>query len=242
MNILFLTSRFPYPPHRGDKLKIYNLIKQLSRRGHAITLISFIASRNEEAYVAPLLEYCVNVRTILLRPIASFVKCVFGVFSSLPFQVLYFSSQPMKRLILSELDSGKYDLAHVHLIRMAQYGERPGGPKRVLDLTDAGSLYLERFLNSTTSPFKRLFLRIELARLKRYERILDRFDVALVCSRVDAEILRMRAPAARIDLLFNGIDLEYFSANGNHDPRTRPNNLYRQYVVLPQYRWGSLPY
>lgn len=147
MKILFLTSRLPYPPHRGDKLKIYNLIKQLSRRGHDITLISFIASQKEEENVKPLMEFCSDVKTILLRPVTSLSQCLFGIFSSLPFQVLYFASREMRGLITRELTAHRYDLIHVHLIRMAQYCEGTIDSKRVLDLTDAGSLYLERFLH-----------------------------------------------------------------------------------------------
>jgi sugar transferase (PEP-CTERM/EpsH1 system associated) len=218
VNILFLTSRLPYPPHRGDKLKIYNLIKQLSRRGHEITLISFIASKKEKENIKPLMEFCVDVKIILLRPVNSFFNCMFGLFSSLPFQVLYFSSKKMSRLISSELALKKHELIHVHLIRMAQYAEETTEPKRVLDLTDAGSLYLERFFRSTKNPFMRAFLKTELGRLKRYERILEQFDVSLVCSEVDKNILQARAPQAHIDLLQNGIDLEYFSANGMASP------------------------
>lgn len=60
----------------------------------------------------------------------------------------------------------------------------------------------------------RVFLKIELGRLKRYEQILERFDVSLVCSEVDAGVLQSRAPRSKINLLHNGIDLEYFSSNG----------------------------
>jgi len=218
MKIIFLTSRLPFPPHRGDKLKIYNLIKQLSRQGHEIDLISFIAADKDEQNVKGLRDFCSSVKTILLPPVTSISNCLLGLFSSLPFQVLYFSSGRMRRLISDELAAHKYDLLHVHLIRMAQYGDEIVEPKRVLDLTDAGSLYLERFLKSTKNPFRRLFLKMELGRLKRYEQILDRFDVSLVCSEVDADVLHSRSPRANIDLLYNGIDLEYFSVSGAAHP------------------------
>lgn len=94
---------------------------------------------------------------------------------------------------------------------MAQYVYQMIDPKRILDLTDAGSLYLERFLGSTKNPFMITFLKTELGRLKHYERILGRFDISLVCSEVDADVLRLHAPSANINLLFNGIDLDYFS-------------------------------
>ena len=40
MKILFLTSRFPYPPFRGDKLRVFNLIKELSK-DNEIVVASF---------------------------------------------------------------------------------------------------------------------------------------------------------------------------------------------------------
>ncbi|HTR81286.1 MAG TPA: glycosyltransferase [Bacteroidota bacterium] len=214
MKILFLTSRFPYPPHRGDKLKIFNLIKQLSSRGHEITLISFVASKEEAELRKALAEYCIDVQIVRLHPIHSFLNCALNIFSSLPFQVSYFKMKEMHRTIFKALKDGHFDIVHVHLVRMAQYGEALVGVPRVLDLTDAGSLYLERFLGMTNNPLMKLFLRTELKRLRRYEKILDRFEISLVCSRIDQEVLQHHAPTATINLLSNGIDLKYFSPNG----------------------------
>ena len=218
MNILFLTSRFPYPPHRGDKLKIYNLIKEMARRGHEITLVSFVASTMEEEYVSSLSKFCVDVKTIRLSPVQSIFNCLLNVFSRIPFQVAYFRTKRMVTLLTDLLASRHFDIVHVHLIRMAQYGVALATTPRALDLTDAGSLYLERFLEITHNPIKKVFLRTELKRLKRYEELLKQFDVSLVCSEVDKNVLHTRSPHAHIDLLQNGIDLEYFSDNGAASP------------------------
>ncbi|MDE3058345.1 MAG: glycosyltransferase [Bacteroidota bacterium] len=215
MNLLFLTSRLPYPPHRGDKLKIYNLIKHLSQRGHEITLLSFISTRKEKISSTALLEFCVEVKAIHLPLYQSILNCLFNIFSAAPFQIFYFKSRKMKRLIETTLSSGDFDAIHVHLIRMAQYGVDVTGIPRILDLTDAGSLYLERFLKVTKNPFFKLFLKSELKRLKQYETVLEKFDTCLVCSAVDKESLFLRAPHAKIDLLYNGIDLDYFTPDGS---------------------------
>ena len=63
MNMHFLTSRFPYPPYRGVKLRSFNLIKQLSKRHH-VTLLSFIASNNELQYIPELRQYCQQVKLL----------------------------------------------------------------------------------------------------------------------------------------------------------------------------------
>jgi hypothetical protein len=67
MKILFLTSRFPYPPYGGDKLRVFNFIKFLSRK-HEIHLISFIESENEKKYLAEMEKYCKRIEIVLLSP------------------------------------------------------------------------------------------------------------------------------------------------------------------------------
>jgi polysaccharide biosynthesis protein PslH len=218
MKILFLTSRFPYPPYRGDKLKIYNLMKRLAARGHTLVLRSFIASREEEKYIEDVREFCGDVETVYLPESASIIECAKSVFSTTPFQIAYFRDRRMNALIDKTVRQQSFDLAHIHLIRMAPYGMRIRQIPRILDLTDAGSLYLQRFMAVTKSPVKKIFLPEELRRLVQYEGILSKFEKALVCSEIDQSVLAQRAPGADIGLLFNGIDLDKFSNPGTITP------------------------
>ena len=60
MNLLFLSSRVPYPPNRGDKVRTFAFLKELSKICN-ITLISFIESKNELIYEKELSKYCNDV-------------------------------------------------------------------------------------------------------------------------------------------------------------------------------------
>lgn len=217
MKILLITSRLPYPPYRGDKLKIFNLIKQLSKMGHDITLISFIASKDEEQHLTTLKQYCSEVKAIYLPVWKSVLNCFWNIFSDKPFQVTYYTSKSFKRQIENEFKTKHFDIVHVHLIRMAQYMKDFRIP-RILDLTDAGSLYLERFLKTKKQIIYKFLLKTELTRLRKYEKILELFDKSLVCSDVDKTFLLNHAPKAKIDILYNGIDLEYFTKNQEIKP------------------------
>jgi polysaccharide biosynthesis protein PslH len=190
---------------------MFNLIRQLALNGHEITLLSFIASRSEIQYLAELQRYCKRVETVYLPIWKSLLNCSLGIFSTRPYQVAYYQSKLMQRMIAKELENDQHDILHVHLIRMAQYalGKEDTIP-RVLDLTDAGSLYMQRFLATTNSAVKKMILKEELRRLWRYESILAEFEQCLVCSDVDKSFLLQHVPDAKIDLLYNGIDLEYF--------------------------------
>ncbi len=213
MKILFLTSRFPYPPHRGDKLKVLNLIRQLSRR-HSIALLSFIEGHNDKQWIPRLQEYCQRVETVNHPRAQSFWNCVKGLGGQLPFQVLYYSSNPMKAKLASILHEWRPDLIHTHLIRMAPYTQGLESIPRVLDLTDAVSLYLRRFRDIHSNPLIRLMLGIELDRMTRFESIIADFQRVLVCSEVDRKVLENHAPDAKVYILPNGVDPEAFSPNG----------------------------
>ncbi len=213
MNILFLTPRIPFPPYRGDKLKIFNLIKELSR-ANRVVLVSFVEESVRPEEIDALKAYCAEVITVKLPRWRSLWNCLMNVFSDVPYQVAYYRSSKMTRLLGQKVDWKSFDVVHVHLIRMAQYAlERRSGAVRVLDLTDAGSLYLERFSNVTPNAALRIMLHAELSRLKRYEQVISRFDTAFVCSAIDRDILTQRVSNSHVDLLYNGVDLDYFVEN-----------------------------
>jgi sugar transferase (PEP-CTERM/EpsH1 system associated) len=223
MNLLILTSRLPYPPYRGDKLKVYNLIKQLSAR-HRITLLTLYASNDEVRFVPELEKICASVNVIHLGAAASIANCVSNVLSGAPFQVAYFSSRPFEQKLDATLAKEKFDGVYVHLISMARYAVNAKiAPDAVIDLTDAVSLYLKRFLDAEKNPFKKFFLKEEWFRVSQYERIVEGFGQSLVCSGVDRDHLLRHAPHARVGVLPNGIDLEYF--NETADVAPEPHSL-----------------
>jgi glycosyltransferase involved in cell wall biosynthesis len=121
----------------------------------------------------------------------------------------------MRRLITETCAKSHYDVIHTHLIRMAQYTAFAGHIPKTLDLTDAGSLYLRRFLAHEKNPFKKFLLKIELDRISRYENILEKYDVCFVCAKPDEKAVRKAAPAANLAILPNSVDLDYFSSNGS---------------------------
>ena len=221
MKILFLTSRFPFPPFRGDKLKIYNLIRELSGR-HEVTLLSFIQNSGEEGFRSEMEKLCARVETVRLPLARSLLQCGVGLPGRTPFQIEYFRSGAMAGAVSRLIAESTPDVIHTHLLRMAPYTATRGEIPRILDLTDAVGIYLRRFAESTHNPVKRCVLREEYRRVRSFERVLEQFHCCLVCSTTDREALHDTAPGARIEILENGIDLASFTSNAvtQPDPRT----------------------
>lgn len=98
MKILFITPRLPYPPDRGDRVRVYNFVGVLSKK-HSLFLLSFIQSREELKNVEELETLFNEVTTILLKPWESNLNMLTHFFSKLPHQVFYYNSDVMRRKV-----------------------------------------------------------------------------------------------------------------------------------------------
>lgn len=209
MNILFVANRFPYPPYRGDKLKIFNLAKRLSKN-HTLFLLTFVQDKRDFGYVKELEKYFHKIELIYLPKYVSVLKCLFKLFSAKPFQIIYFNSRKFDNAYRRFVNENKIDVIHTQHLRMSQYSIKTKNIKRVLDLPDAYSLYWRRRAGLKKNFLVKLFNRIEYKKVIRYEDIIKEFDLNLVCSDEDKEFLKNSHKTSKIEILPNGVDLDIF--------------------------------
>lgn len=216
MKILFIANRFPYPPYRGDKLKIYNLAGKLALK-HEIHLITFAEQRSDFDHIDKLSPIFKRITIVSLPKWRSILNVFIGLFGSEPLQVNYFRSGEFRRKLNLILEQETYDAVHVQHLRMAQYAMNRKELYTILDLPDAFSLYWQRRKEIKRNIFARLLDDIESARVMKYEaRILHAFDLNLVCSSEDLAFLKRTHNIQNIGLLPNGVDTDKFKPGG-HD-------------------------
>lgn len=209
MRILILTSRLPYPPHRGDRLRVFNFIKSLHRQ-HEIYLVSFISNTEEVKYQALLEQYCKQVILLQKRPIQSLLTTCLNFWKDEPLQSLYYRSKEMRTLIESTVTSNDIDVIYVHLFRMAQFVNQMNNYYRILDLTDVISREVSRSL-----PYRNLLWRLlyylEYPRIKKYEeKLANLFEEIWLISSADLAELASQCPEANIHVITNGVDINKF--------------------------------
>lgn len=216
LKLLFLANRTPYPPYRGDKLKIFHLAKRLAAKGHELHLLSFAQSAEDLAAKAELDKIFQEVELLPLPSWKSALHCVPALWNPKPLQVLYFQDAAMRKAVRRRLSAHCYDAVHVQHLRMAPYLANEKSLPRILDLPDAFSLYWQRRAEAEGSFFKKKFERIEQRRVLRYEPVMKAYDLALACSEEDIAYLRRTHNAPNLRLLPNGVDLDTFAPRG-HD-------------------------
>ena len=191
MRILFLLPDFPYPASTGGRLKIFNVLKQLSMR-HQCDILCFGNVRDSNQ--AGLIEALPNVRVLGVIPpvtgISKWAEILWNLARGLPPSFAPFSGRKYASALKECLAGSDYDLIHYDIINMAQY--LPFGAKlpAVHSPNDATSLIYFRMAESIPWSFLKIRLQISAILLRRFERkTYPCFGKIHVVSQVDAAYL-----------------------------------------------------
>lgn len=209
MRLLFLTSRLPYPPHRGDRLRVYHFLRKLSKE-HQITLISFISNEKERNHIKSLREFCVDISVVKVGPTKSAFNVGLNYWRKLPLQTLYYCSREMQKMVDETLSKNNFDAIYVHLFRMVPYIETGTTLYRIVDLTDIISQELVHSM-PYRGFFSRMLYNVERPRIEKYEKhVANHFEEVWLISEYDRAVLLEKSPNANIKVVRNGVDSSIF--------------------------------
>jgi len=224
--ILFLTSRLPYPPVGGDRLKNYWLLKILSK--HFKVHLVFITDQdvpkefydwaNDLGLTYKLFQK--DKRQFYFNTLKGFLT------NTLPLQVNYYYFNDVQNYI--DQIYQEYDLLFATLIRTAKYIVNKQKSK-ILDMADSiGQNYL-RSAKNTTSLFWRIIYSIEGKRLINFEKYcILHFDKTLFFNKEERDYFNLPEKTAWIP---HGVN-EYLLVYEKRDPK------YKNYVAF----FGKMDY
>ncbi len=184
MRILLLTQVVPYPPDSGPKIKTYNVLRYLAER-HAVHLVSFVRTPEEEANAEALRRFCADVATVPLR--RSRVRDAGYLLRSLvtgrPFLVERDGSKEMRDAVWGMIRLHDFDAVHADQLSMAQFAVDLPVSTRVLDEHNAVWTIVRRSARNEGLGPMRLAMELEWRKLRAYEGKLCReFDLVTVVS------------------------------------------------------------
>ncbi len=207
MKLFFLLPRVPYPTEKGDKLRAFNHLKQLSKN-HEIILCALNDTVLHEDAVKVLSKYAKEVHIIPISKVTILFNLVKTIFTDKPLQVGYFYNRSTSKTIHRLIEKTKPDHIFCQLIRVAEYVKDVPIPK-TLDYQDVFSKGMERRLVS--SPFYlRPFLKMEYSRLLRYEHdVFGIFNNKIIISVPDRDFIP-HPEREKIVVVPNGVDTDFF--------------------------------
>jgi sugar transferase (PEP-CTERM/EpsH1 system associated) len=168
MRVLFLVTRFPAPPWRGDQVRAYHHLRVLAPR-HAITCCALTMRPPLPAVRAQVEALGVRVEIVSLGAAGAapaLARALLG--DRRPLQMLLYARRRARVRTARLLATGGFDLVHAQLIRTVPYLALGGAPPSVVDLIDALSENLARRARLEGGPVGALAA-WEAARLRRAE-------------------------------------------------------------------------
>jgi len=175
--ILFLSSRLPYPPVGGDRLKNYWLLKILSKH-FKVHLVSITDQNVTKEFYEWTNDLGLSYKIFQKNKKQFYLNTLKGLTTNrLPLQVNYYYFKDVQDYI-NEIYEG-YDLLFSTLVRTARYIMYKEKPK-ILDMADSIGLNYINSANKTTSFIWKILYSIEGNRLIKFEKsCIKHFDKTL---------------------------------------------------------------
>lgn len=210
MKILVILSRVPYPLDKGDKLRAFNQIKQLSKK-HQIILFALNDKELDDFAFAELKKHCVSISIIKLSKVIIFFNLIRAFFNGNPLQVGYFYFKKAQKKVDYLIAKHKPDHIYCQLIRTAEYAKPYSNIPKTLDYMDVFSKGMER--RKSTDPFYMWpILALEHRRLLRYEHdVFQYFNNKTIISDQDKNLIP-HPKRQEIKVIPNGVDTSYFKS------------------------------
>ncbi|WP_287368790.1 TIGR03087 family PEP-CTERM/XrtA system glycosyltransferase [Thauera sp.] len=218
--VLYLVHRIPYPPNKGDKVRSFNILRQLAR-SHRVFLGTFVDHPDDRQHVARLAEWCEDVCAVELDPRLGRIKSLRGLLTGEALSLPYYRSARLAQWARATVAQHGITQAVAFSGPMAQYLDVPGLQRRIVDFCDVDSAKWTQYAADRSWPMSWLYRR-EGEHLLAFERkaAMDS-DASLFVTEAEAALFIRSAPEARerTQVMQNGVDADFFSpANCGESP------------------------
>jgi glycosyltransferase involved in cell wall biosynthesis len=224
MNILFLTSNFPYPPLDGISIKAFHVLKELFSRGHELHLLSFAAnSADLSHHLTEVNKYFASMNVTRFHD--DLKKLMLNIVtSSLGNDVIFFrlKSKDFAKLLRTSVKKEGFDLIHFDGVSLTQYIKVVDGlVPSVASINDSYSLWLRDKLFTQPCPtlysvLERAYYTATFPIATAYEKnTYEKFQKVHVVSKIDGDYLRGLNTRIDIEVIPNGVDTTFFRPLGS---------------------------
>ena len=224
MNILMLSSTFPYPPNRGGtEIRTFNMLKYLHQH-HRVTLVTQRPAGVSDEEVAQLREWVNQLEIFPLPPepqqqaginkmLGKMGRFTESVVKATPPNVLYRYSPEIQAWVDKYIRAGKCEaITCEHSVNEIYIRpEFRQSVRTVANVHSSVSGWVRNHLEIGASPNAlrdRLYMSLMYERYEK--RYCDKFDRIVVTTQEDRRQFLKFSPNAEIKVIPNGVDLQLF--------------------------------
>lgn len=219
--LLFLSPRVPEPLNTGAKIRTHALLGEL-RKQFAVDYAGFLQPDLTQTQARHSLEGCGRVTLVAERAQGLPAKATLALCNlaqSFPVTIAKYGHRELRRVVRRWMNEHPDGVVHADHIHMAPYLGLGRTALRVIDEHNVEARILERLAGKTDRPLARPYIRLQARRMRRWEgRLARQADLVLAVSPEDGEELAAMAPETPVEVIPNGVNLQYFRSGRPEDP------------------------
>ena len=215
MRILLVSSYLPFPLDSGGHVRLYNIIKQLSR-SHKITLICEKRPHQTEKDVQAVEKFCEEVICVPRKKQWSLENIRKAGMSTYPFLMTGHTLPEMKQHIVTTLANKRFDLIHVETFYVYQNLPKTYLPVVLVEHNIEYKVY-EKYAKTAAFVLRPLLF-ADIAKIKHWEEKIWH-KVTKVVAVSEQEQNQMKGVNAA--LVPNGVDIEKFKLSKQNKAKER---------------------
>jgi sugar transferase (PEP-CTERM/EpsH1 system associated) len=205
--LLFIAHRVPYPPNKGERVRALEQIKALSPH-FRLTIAAFAHSQEDYESADALRQWAAEVIVAPAGGWTGMVRGAAGLLAGRSVGEGVFRAKSLLDLLRVQTRQGPFDLAVASSSTTLPVALGIRATATVMDLVDVDSAKWARYAQSSRWPMRWVYRR-EARGIRRLEELaLQRCAAVVVVS--SAEAAALDCPGARVMVVGNGVDTEFF--------------------------------
>jgi sugar transferase (PEP-CTERM/EpsH1 system associated) len=223
MRVLQFAPRLCWPLDTGAKLRNYHLARVLATYA-SVSLLAFAESQHDKTQLANVYE---QVVTAPRDQDYSFGNLLRGAIGRTPLPLLNYTTEEMKHELATTLNENDFNIIQIESIHLMNYlpviRATRNRPLVICDWHNVESDLMRQYAESQPNIARKTYARRTARLMSQHEQqALDEFDAHIVVSQHDAERLRRVNSDARMLVIENGVDVDYYK---DFDQTTEKNRI-----------------
>lgn len=218
LKILVVTHNVPYPPNKGDKIRSWNLIKELAKNNE-LHLVSLVRDKEDQKYQDKLSETCQCAILVQINPLRAKLRAALALFSKKSLTEAFFKNKEATLAVENLCRRHDFDAKLAicssvgsYVLKSSKVDGKDREVLRAIDFVDVDSAKWKRYSLVSKPPRSWLYWS-EFKRLARLERELYKnFEISVLTTSREKQVLAAICSDDSEKTLVcpNGIDTSFF--------------------------------
>ncbi len=219
MNILQLCKKSPYPANDGESIAILQISRGLVEQGHQICVLAL----NTPKHYYPADAYPEDLKAIISFNLVEhdtsikMYKAFLNLLSLKPYHITRFDSKTYREKLIQILKKNQFDIIQAEGIHLAIYLKtirKYSRAKIVLRSHNVEHLIWQRIAANTKNLLKKIYLKIQAKRLKRFElHTINQFDGIASISPTDSTYFQTNGCLKPLANILPGLNIKDYPLN-----------------------------